>query len=140
MDKFRRIIDNGYYGYNTPSARSIIRDSAEVTRYVNEKREHFAYVQQLMNDKIIDEAMGRVRSNGEFEYDGQGGFTYRTDRSRYQPRQVINEQYPSQLVRQNVQQYPQQDSVMARLDAMEREMSALREENRQLRSRYGNLR
>jgi hypothetical protein len=89
-----------------------------------------------MNDKIIDEAMGRVRSNGEFEYDGQGGFSYRTDRSRYQPRQVINEQYPSQPVRQNVQQYPQQDSVMARLDAMEREMRALKEENQALKSRY----
>lgn len=139
MDKFSNIIENGYSEYSTPSARSIIRDSAEVTKYVNEKREHFAYVQQLMNDKIIDEAMGRVRSNGEFEYDGQGGFSYKTDMSRYQPRRVINEQYPSQPVMQNVQQYPQSDSVMARLDAMEREMSALREENRQLRSKYGIL-
>lgn len=133
MDNFSNIIENGYYGYSTPSARSIIRDSAEVTQYIDSKREHFNYVQQLMNDKIIDEAMTRARSKGEFEYDGEGGF-------RYKPSQLINEQYPSQPVRQNVQQYPQQDSVMARLDAMEREMSALREENRQLRSRYGNLR
>ena len=140
MDNFSNIIENGYYGYSTPSARSIIRDSADVTKYVDAKREHFAYVQQLMNDKIIDEAMGRVRSNGEFEYDGEGGFTYKQDSFRYKPSQLINEQYPSQPVRQNVQQYPQQDSVMARLDAMEREIYALREENRQLRSRYGNLR
>lgn len=140
MDKFRSIIENGYYGYNTPSARSIIRDSAEVTQYIDSKREHFNYVQQLMNDKIIDEAMTRARSKGEFEYDGEGGFTYKQDSFRYKPSQIINEQYPSQPVRQNVQQYPQQDSVMARLDAMEREISALREENKQLRTRYGNLR
>lgn len=132
MDKFRKLIDNGFVGFTTSGARSIIKDSAEVTQYIDSKREHFNYVQQLMNDKIIDEAMTRARSKGEFEYDGEGGF-------RYKPSQLINEQYPSQPVRQNVQQYPQQDSVMARLDAMEREMSALREENRQLRSRYGIL-
>lgn len=139
MDKFRKVIDNGFVGFTTSGARSIIKDSAEVTQYIDSKREHFNYVQQLMNDKIIDEAMGRVRSNGEFEYDGQGGFSYRTDKSRYQQRQVINEQYPSQPVKQNVQQYPQQDSVMARLDAMEKEISSLREENRQLRNKYGIL-
>jgi hypothetical protein len=140
MDKFRRIIESGYYGYNTPSSREIIRDSSEVSRYIDERRQHFSYIQQLMNDRIIDEAMGRVRSRGDFEYDGDGGFIYKPDRTRFQQNRLINEQYPSQPVRQNVQQYPQQDSVMARLDAMEREMSALREENRQLRSRYGNLR
>ena len=140
MDKFRKLIDNGFVGFTTSGARSIIKDSAEVTQYIDSKREHFNYVQQLMNDKIIDEAMGRVRSRGDFEYDGDGGFIYKPDRTRIQQNRLINEQYPSQPVSQNVQQYPQQDSVMARLDAMEREMSALREENRQLRSRYGNLR
>lgn len=132
MDKFRKLIDNGFVGFTTSGARSIIKDSAEVTQYIDSKRGHFNYVQQLMNDKIIDEAMTRARSKGEFEYDGEGGF-------RYKPSQLINEQYPSQPVRQNVQQYPQQDSVMARLDAMEREMSALREENRQLKNKYGIL-
>ena len=139
MDRFRKLIDNGFVGFTTSGARSIIKDSSEVTQYIDSKREHFNYVQQLMNDKIIDEAMTRARSKGEFEYDGEGGFTYKQDSFRYGPSQLINEQYPSQPVSQNVQQYPQQNSVMARLDAMEREMSALREENRQLKSKYGIL-
>lgn len=139
MDKFRKLIDNGFVGFTTSGARSIIKESAEVTQYIDSKREHFNYVQQLMNDKIIDEAMTRARSKGEFEYDGEGGFTYKQDSFRYEPSQLINEQYPSQPVRQNVQQYPQQDSVMARLDAMEKEISSLREENKKLRSKYGIL-
>lgn len=139
MNKFRKLIDNGFVGFTTSGARSIIKDSAEVTQYIDSKREHFNYVQQLMNDKIIDEAMIRARSKGEFEYDGECGFTYKQDSFRYKPSQLINEQYPSQPVRQNVQQYPQQDSVMARLDAMEKEISSLREENKQLRIKYGIL-
>lgn len=131
MDKFRRIIEGGYSGFSTDAARSIIRDSAEVSQYVSNKLGHFAYVQQLMNDKIIDEAMGRVRSNGEFKYDGNDGFTY-TPR----PRMRLNEQYPSQQV-----SAPRQSTndVISRLDAMEREMQNLREENRILKSRYGML-
>ena len=54
MDRFRRIIEGGYQGFQTGDARQIIRDSAEVTHYIESKRGHLAYVQQLMNDKIID--------------------------------------------------------------------------------------
>ena len=139
MDKFRRIIESGYYGYNTPSSREIIRDSAEVSRYIEEKRGHFSYVQQLMNDKIIDEAMGRVRSKGDFEYDGDGGFTYKSDRTRFQQHQFINEQQPLKNY-QSYSETPQRtNDVMSRLDAMEREMAFLREENRMLKSRFGDL-
>ena len=140
MDRFNKLINNNFNGFTTSDARSIIRDSAEVSRYVDSKREHFRYVQQLMNDRIIDEAMGRVYSNGEFDYDGDGGFSYRRDASRKQnvARQILNEEYPTQRVYS--QQQPNTNDVMARLDAMEREMNYLREENRQLRSRYSNLR
>jgi hypothetical protein len=138
MDKFRRIIEGGYSGFSTEGARNIIRDSAEVSQYVESKRSHFAYVQQLMNDKIIDEAMGRVKEKGDFVFDREEGFSYRPNYQQLgRPRQMLQEEYPYQRVSQTT--YGQGD-VMARLDAMEREMSALREENRELKSRYGKLR
>jgi hypothetical protein len=134
MDRFKRIIDSGFTGFTSSDAREIVRNSAEVSQYVEEKRAHLTYVQQLMNDKIIDEAMGRVRENGEFGYDEENGFTYtRTN----QPKMRINEQYPAQQVYQMTPQ--RTNDVMSRLDAMEREMQALRAENRELRSRYGQL-
>lgn len=144
MDRFRRIIEGGYQGFQTGDARQIIRDSAEVTHYIESKRGHLAYVQQLMNDKIIDEAMGRVRDNGEFEYDGDGGFTYCPGayHNASYPRQIIAEEYPSQRIRQYNPQagnYQQPNSVMARLEAMEREMASLRAENQELKTRYGQL-
>lgn len=150
MDRFRRIIEGGYQGFQTGDARQIIRDSAEVTHYIESKRGHLAYVQQLMNDKIIDEAMGRVRDNGDFEYDGDGAFTYRPGayHNTNYPRQILAEEYPSQCVYQNQQirqynsqtgNYQQPDSVMARLEAMEREMANLRAENQELKTRYGQL-
>lgn len=137
MDKFRRIIESGYAGFATQDAQKVIRDSAEVSQYVESKRSHFAYVQQLMNDKIIDEAMGRVKEKGDFVYDREEGFSYRPNYQSYgRPKQIITEHYPTEPV------YPAQHTqtnVMARLDAMEREMMALREENRELKSRYGSL-
>lgn len=147
MDKFRRIIEGGYSGFSTTDARNIIRDSAEVSQYVESKRSHFAYVQQLMNDKIIDEAMGRVKEKGDFVFDREEGFSYRPNCQQIgQPRQLLQEEYPYQRVIQSNYQQPVyqqsygQGDVMARLDAMEREMSALRQENRELKSRYGKLR
>lgn len=144
MDRFRRIIEGGYQGFKTGDARQIIRDSAEVTHYIESKRGHLAYVQQLMNDKIIDEAMGRVRDNGDFEYDGDGAFTYRPSayHNTSYPRQIIAEEYPSQQIRQYNPQtgnYQQPNSVIARLEAMEREMANLRAENQELKTRYGQL-
>lgn len=147
MDKFRRIIEGGYSGFSTSDARNIIRDSAEVSQYVESKRSHFAYVQQLMNDKIIDEAMGRVKEKGDFVFDREEGFSYRPNYQQLgRPRQMLQEEYPYQHVSQPNYQQPVyqttygQGDVMARLDAMEREMSALREENRELKSRYSKLR
>lgn len=136
MDKFKRIIEGGYSGFNTGDAREIIRNSAEVSQYVESKRAHFTYVQQLMNDKIIDEAMGRVKAKGDFVFDKEEGvFSYRPN--QMQTRQVLSEQYPTQPVYPSYrQQQVPQDNVAARLDAMEREMRALREENQVLKSRY----
>ena len=136
MDKFKRIIEGGYSGFNTGDARQIIRDSAEVSQYVESKRAHFTYVQQLMNDKIIDEAMGRVKAKGDFVFDREEGvLTYRPN--QMQTRQVLSEQYPTQPVYPSYrQQQTPQDNVAARLDAMEQEMRALREENQALKSRY----
>jgi hypothetical protein len=139
MDKFKRIIEGGYSGFNTGDARQIIRDSAEVSQYVESKRAHFTYVQQLMNDNIIDEAMGRVKAKGDFVFDKEeGAFSYRPN--QIQTRQVLSEQYPTQPVYPSYrQQQTSQDNVSERLDAMEREMKALREENRVLKSRYETL-
>lgn len=136
MDKFKQIIEGGYGGFSTSDAQSILRNSAEVSLYVEEKREHLNYVSQLMNDKIIDEAMGRVKAKGDFVFDREEGvLTYRPN--QMQPRQVLSEQYPTQPVYPSYcQQQTPQDSIAARLDAMEREMKALREENRALKSRY----
>ena len=146
MDRFKRIIDGGYGGFNTDDAKQIIRDSAEVSQYIESKRSHFAYVQQLMNDKIIDEAMGRVKEKGDFVFDKEEGFSYRPNYQQLgRPRQMLQEEYPYQRVSQPNYQQPvyqttyRQGDVMARLDAMEREMMALREENRELKSRYGRL-
>lgn len=164
MDKFRRIMDGGYLGFQTGDARQIIRDSSEVTHYIESKREHLAYVQQLMNDKIIDEAMGRVRDKGDFEYDGDGAFAYRPGiyHNINYPRQILAEQYPvsnvypqqmtPQQYGQMRQSYPnntpyslpphsnaQSDSVIARIEAMEREIASLRAENRELRTNRNQL-
>lgn len=160
MDRFRRIMEGGFQGFQTGDARQIIRDSAEVTQYVERNRSHLTYVQQLMNDRIIDEAMGRVKDRGDFEYDGDGAFIYRPGiyhNTQYPqqllaedyPRQNVAQEYPSHTVyavpphqRYNVQsqpQYTQNDPVMARLEAMEKEMANLRAENQELRSRYGKL-
>lgn len=136
MDKFKRIIEGGYGGFTTGDARQIIRDSAEVSQYVESKRAHFTYVQQLMNDKIIDEAMGRVKAKGDFVFDREEGvLSYRPN--QMQTKQVLSEQYPTQPVYPSYrQQQTPQDNVAARLDAMEREMKALKEENQALKSRY----
>lgn len=61
MDIFRKIIESGFNGFSTSDARSIIRNSEEVSRYVNDKKEHLRYVEQLMHDDIIDSAMNRVK-------------------------------------------------------------------------------
>lgn len=136
MDKFKQIIEGGYGGFSTSDAQSILRNSAEVSLYVEEKREHLNYVSQLMNDKIIDEAMGRVKAKGDFVFNREEGtFSYRPN--QIQTRQVLSEQYPTQPVYPSYrQQQTPQDNVAARLDAMEREMRALREENQALKSRY----
>lgn len=152
MDRFRRIIEGGYQGFQTGDARQIIRDSAEVTHYIESKRGHLTYVQQLMNDKIIDEAMGRVRDNGDFEYDEDGAFVYRPGvyHNTQYPRQILAEEYPKQQVypqhiaqsynySPQTQQYTSNDNVMARLEAMEQEMANLRAENQELKTRYGQL-
>ena len=68
MNIFRKIIESGFSRYLTSDAQSIIRDSAEVSRYVDEKKEHLRYVEQLMHDDIIDAAMNRVKQKGNFVY------------------------------------------------------------------------
>ena len=145
-------MEGGFQGFQTGDARQIIRDSAEVTQYVERNRAHLTYVQQLMNDRIIDEAMGRVKDRGDFEYDGDGAFVYRpgTYHNTQYPRQILAEEYPKQQVypqhiaqsynySPQTQQYTSNDNVMARLEAMEREMANLRAENQELKTRYGNL-
>lgn len=152
MDRFRRIMEGGFQGFQTGDARQIIRDSAEVTQYVERNRAHLTYVQQLMNDRIIDEAMGRVKDRGDFEYDGDGAFVYRPGvyHNTQYPQRLLAEDYPRQNVAQEYpsntvyavpphQRYNQNDNVMARLEAMEREMANLRAENQELKTRYGNL-
>ena len=130
MDTFRRIIESNYDGFRTDDAISIIKDSAEVTRYVENNRAHLAYVSQLMNDKIIDEAMGRVRQNGDFVYDGDGGFTYKSNPSNYRK---IKPSYNSYNNNYN------NNSVANRLELMEQEMRNLRRENDELRNKIEKL-
>lgn len=149
MDTFRRIIESNYDGFRTDDAISIIKDSAEVTRYVEKNRAHLEYVSQLMNDKIIDEAMGRVRNRGEFSYDGDGGFTYKPtpnqhrsvtpnyQRNNYQQNQV---QTPNYNYSQYNQNYVNNDNVSARLALMEQEMQNLRRENDALKNKIERLR
>ena len=95
-----------------------------------------------------------------FEYDGDGAFVYRpgTYHNTQYPQRLLAEDYPRQNVAQEYPsnavyavppcqrygapsqpQYTQNDSVMARLEAMEREMANLRAENQELKTRYGNL-
>lgn len=133
MDIFRKIIESGFRGYSTSDAQSIIRDSAEVTRYVDEKKEHLRYVEQLMHDNIIDNAMNRVKQKGDFVYNGES--------VEYRPNYTCNRQSRVLLEGTPYQYQPvQQNSVEARLEAMEREMRNLKEENARLRNQYGILR
>lgn len=121
MDKFRRIIQDGFHGYTTEDAKNIIRDSAEVTGYINEKREHLRYVQQLMNDNIIDEAMGRLKASGKFGYDKDNGFYYRR-------------QKPSQEILQETNQQKYQGVRGANeMESMRNEIERLRRENNDLK-------
>lgn len=135
-DRFNRIIANGYNGFTTNDAQAILRNSAEVSLYVEEKREHLKYVQQLMNDKIIDEGLARARQKGQFRADKDGNISYTYN---VQPRVRLNEEYPTQRVQQYQTQPQSKDDVMSRLDAMEQEMNELRRENQELKSRYNNL-
>ena len=117
MDKFKRIIEGGYSGFNT-GARQIIRDSAEVSQYVESA--HFTYVQQLMNDKIIDEAMGRVKGKRRFLF-LIGRRHLVIVQIKYKQDKVLSEQYPhNPFIPSYRQQQTPQDNVAARLDAMER--------------------
>ena len=135
-DRFKRIIANGYNGYTTDDAQAILRNSSEVSLYVEKKREHLKYVQQLMNDRIIDEGLARAREKGQFRADKDGNISYTC---HVQPRVRLNEEYPTQYI-QKYQTPPQsKDDVMSILDAMEQEMNELRRENQELRSRYNNL-
>ena len=135
-DRFKRIIASGYNGYTTNDAQAILRNSAEVSLYVEEKREHLKYVQQLMNDKIIDEGLARARQKGQFRADKDGNisYTYHT-----QPRVRLNEQSPTHGAQQYYTQPQTTNDVLSRLDAMEEEMNELRRENQELRRRYNNL-
>lgn len=143
MDKFRYLVENNYGGIRSQDARNIIRDSAEVSTYIEQNRAHFTYVQQLMNDKIIDEAMGRVKHRGEFSYDGDGGFTYKPtpnyQRNNYQQNQVQTPNYNYNYSQYN-QNYANNDNVSARLALMEQEMQNLRRENDALKNRIERLR
>lgn len=133
MDIFRKIIESGFRGYSTSDAQSIIRDSAEVSRYVDSKKEHLRYVEQLMHDNIIDNAMNRVKEKGNFIYDENG--------AEYRPNYACNRQSTVLLNETPCQYHPvHQNSVEARLEAMEREMRSLKEENARLRNQYGILR
>lgn len=122
MDKFRRIIQDGFHGYTTEDAKNIIRDSAEVTGYINEKREHLRYVQQLMNDNIIDEAMGRLKASGGFGYDKDNGFFY-----------YRKEKPSQQTLQENVQQIYQGVKDTNEMESMRNEIERLRRENNDLK-------
>lgn len=124
MDRFRRLIENGYDGITSANARQIIRDSAEVTQYINEKREHLHYVQQLMNDKIIDEAMERVKSSGDFGHNESEGFYYKKHDSG---KQMLNER---QFTQSNYQH-----NNMNEMELMRDEIARLRRENNDLKRR-----
>lgn len=144
-DRFKRIIDNGYKGYTTNDAQTILRNSAEVSLYVEEKRDHLKYVSQLMHDDIINAAVERLKKEGKWcvppkptqrEQERSRQFIKET---YFSPKVRLNEEYPTQRVQQ-YQTLPQsKDDVMSRLDAMEQEMNELRKENQELRNRYNNL-
>lgn len=128
MDKFNRLVEDGMRGFSSSAAKQIIRDSAEVTHYINEKRGHLRYVQQLMNDKIIDEAMNRVKASGTFEYKEGEGFTYKRNVSS---NQLLNERVvPAQS---------NKSDIVDDVETMRNEIARLRQENSELKSRYGNL-
>ena len=128
MDKFNRLVEDGMRGFSSSAAKQIIRDSAEVTHYINEKRGHLRYVQQLMNDKIIDEAMNRVKASGTFEYKEGEGFTYKRNVSS---NQLLNERVvPAQS---------NKSDIVDDVETMRNEIARLRQENSELKSRYSNL-
>ena len=124
MDKFKRLIEGGLQGFSSSAAKQIIRDSAEVSHYVNEKREHLRYVQQLMNDKIIDEAMNRVKASGTFEYKEGEGFSYKRNMSS---NQLLNERLTPIQSNEN--------SIIDDVENMRDEIARLRRENNDLKRR-----
>lgn len=120
MDKFNRLVEDRMRGFSSSAAKQIIRDSAEVTHYINEKREHLRYVQQLMNDKIIDDAMGRVKASGDFGYNESEGFYYKRNNPG---RQMLNET-PNH-----------QNNNIGEMESMREEIARLRRENDILKNR-----
>lgn len=124
MDKFNRLVEGGLQGFSSSAAKQIIRDSAEVTHYINERRGHFSYVQQLMNDKIIDDAMTRVKASGTFEYKEGEGFTYK----RNMPSdQLLNERF--------VPEQSNKSDIVDDVETMRNEIARLRRENDILKNR-----
>ena len=124
MDKFNRLVEDGLQGFSSSAAKQIIRDSAEVTHYINERRGHLSYVQQLMNDKIIDEALNRVKASGTFEYKEGEGFTYKRNMSS---NQLLNERFvPAQS---------NKSDIVDDVETMRNEISRLRRENDILKNR-----
>jgi hypothetical protein len=95
-----------------------------VTHYINERRGHFSYVQQLMNDKIIDDAMTRVKASGTFEYKEGEGFTYK----RNMPSdQLLNERF--------VPEQSNKSDIVDDVETMRNEIARLRRENDILKNR-----
>lgn len=120
MDKFNRLLEGGLRGFSSSAAKQIIRDSAEVTHYINERRGHFSYVQQLMNDKIIDEAKERLRAQGKWVV----------------PSKNTEIEQDKQLIRERCS--PQQNTDVE-MECMREEIARLRQENSELKYRYGKL-
>jgi heme oxygenase len=121
MDKFNRLVEGGLQGFSSSAAKQIIRDSAEVTHYINERRGHFSYVQQLMNDKIIDEAKERLKAQGKWIVPEKD-----TKKEIEQDKHLIKEMYfPSD----------EQSDNCNEMESLREEISRLRRENDILKNR-----
>ena len=121
MDKFNRLIEDRMRGFSSSAAKQIIRDSAEVTHYINKRRGHFSYVQQLMNDKIIDEAKERLQAQGKWIVPEKD-----TKKEIERDKHLIKEMYfPSD----------EQSNNCNEMESLREEVSRLRRENDILKNR-----
>lgn len=76
MKSFKEILGENRNDFSTSNAHTIIQDSLEVDKYIDEKKSNLSDATKLMDDKLIYQTLKKLKQDGEFVFDGLG-FLYK---------------------------------------------------------------